>query len=166
MKDEHKRDQRITTGFAVLVVSDSRTIETDKSGKVAQELLIREGHTVEAYDIVRNDEDEIQQAIDGYLRNPAIRVILTSGGTGVGRKDLTVSVLESMFDKAMNGFGEHFRRLSIDEVGLAAAYSRSTAGLIGSTVVYCLPGSKNAMRTALENVILPSIGHLVWEVDR
>ncbi|UCE09012.1 MAG: MogA/MoaB family molybdenum cofactor biosynthesis protein [Candidatus Thorarchaeota archaeon] len=166
MKDEHSRDQKISTGFAVLVVSDSRTIETDKSGKLAQELLVREGHSVERYDIVRNDETEIRQTVETYLRNSAIRVILTSGGTGVGRKDLTASVLESMFDKTLTGFGEHFRRLSIKEVGLAAVYSRSTAGLIGSTVVYCLPGSKNAMKTALKKVILPSIGHLIWEVDR
>ncbi len=166
MKDEHPRNQKIKTGFAILVVSDSRTIETDKSGKLAQELIVAEGHTVVAYDIVKNHEEEITQAIAKYLNDSSVRVILTSGGTGVGKKDLTVSVLVPMFDKMLVGFGEYFRRLSEEEIGLPAIYSRSASGLIKNTVVYCLPGSKNAMKTALEKVILPSIGHLIWEVDR
>ena len=166
MKDEHRRDQEIKTGFAVLVVSDSRTLDTDRSGKLAQELIVSKGHTICAYDIVKNHEREITQAIENYLKDSSIRVIITSGGTGVGKKDLTVSVLEPKFDKTLVGFGEHFRRLSEDEIGLPAIYSRSAAGLINKTVVYCLPGSKNAMKTALEKVILPSIGHLIWEVDR
>jgi molybdenum cofactor biosynthesis protein B len=166
MKDEHRRDQKIETGFAVLVVSDSRTFETDKSGRLAKELIVGENHRVVAYDIVKNNEEEITQAIGKFLKDSSVRVILTSGGTGVGKKDLTVGVLEPMFDKKLVGFGEHFRRISEEEIGMPAIYSRSTAGLIKTKVVYCLPGSRNAMKTALEKVILPSIGHLIWEVDR
>ncbi|MHA1950716.1 MAG: MogA/MoaB family molybdenum cofactor biosynthesis protein [Candidatus Thorarchaeota archaeon] len=166
MSDGHRRDQKIQTSFAVLVVSDTRTKETDKSGVVAQELISSEGHTTEVYEIVKNDESQIIAAVKRYLRNPSIRVILTSGGTGVGRKDLTADVVEPLFDKKLSGFGEHFRRLSLEEIGFAGIYSRATAGLVGKTVVFCLPGSKNAMTSALEKVILPSIGHLIWEVDR
>ncbi|TFG98443.1 MogA/MoaB family molybdenum cofactor biosynthesis protein [Candidatus Thorarchaeota archaeon] len=166
MRDEHRRDQKVQTSFAVLVVSDTRTKETDKSGVVAQELITSEGHTTKVYEIVKNDKAQIIAAIKRYLRDPLIRVILTSGGTGVGRKDLTVDVVQPLFDKKLDGFGEHFRRLSLEEIGQSGIYSRATAGLVGKTVVFCLPGSKNAMTSALEKVILPSIGHLLWEVDR
>ncbi|MHA2222243.1 MAG: MogA/MoaB family molybdenum cofactor biosynthesis protein, partial [Candidatus Thorarchaeota archaeon] len=153
MSNEHRRDQKIQTSFAVLVVSDTRTKETDKSGVVAQELISSEGHTTKEYEIVKNDKSQIVAAIKRYLRDPSIRVILTSGGTGVGRKDLTAETIEPLFDKKLIGFGEHFRRISLEEIGLAGIYSRATAGLVGKTVVFCLPGSKNAMASALEKVI-------------
>ena len=166
MRDEHRRDQKVKTTFAVLVVSDTRTKETDKSGVVAQELISSKGHATKVYEIVKNDKAQITAAMKRYLRDPTIRVILTSGGTGVGRMDLTTDVIQPLFDKKLDGFGEHFRRLSLEEIGLAGIYSRATAGLVRKTVVFCLPGSKNAMTSALEKVILPSIGHLLWEVDR
>ncbi|MFX1484677.1 MAG: molybdenum cofactor biosynthesis protein B [Promethearchaeota archaeon] len=166
MKDEHRRDQRVTAGCAVLVVSDSRTKDTDESGKIAINLLEEEGHVIKAYDIVKNEVGAIEEAVKEYLSDPEIRVILTSGGTGVSSRDKTVSTLAPMFTQALPGFGEHFRRLSYEEVGVAGIYSRSTAGLIEKRVVFCLPGSKNAMRTALTKIILPGMGHLLWEVDR
>ena len=166
MHDEHRRDQHIKTGFGLLVVTDSRTEKTDESGRIARELLAAAGHTVHAYDIVPNDADAILGAVRRYIQDPRIRVVVTSGGTGVGRKDLTAQTIEAIFERHLPGFGELFRRLSYEEIGLAGIYSRATAGLVGNTVVYCLPGSKNAMRTALTRIILPSIGHLLWEVDR
>lgn len=164
--DEHRRDQRVEAGFAVLIVSDSRTKETDKSGKIAIELLEAEGHKTIAYDIVKNDSQAIGEAVRVYAANPDIRVILTSGGTGVSSKDLTVTTVAPMFDETLPGFGEYFRKLSFDEIGIAGIFSRSTAGLIENKVTFCLPGSKNAVRTALTKIILPGIGHLLWEVDR
>ncbi|MHA1902761.1 MAG: MogA/MoaB family molybdenum cofactor biosynthesis protein [Candidatus Thorarchaeota archaeon] len=166
MTDEHKRDQKVETVFAILVVSDTRTKVTDKSGLIAGELLTSQGHSVKTHDIVKNDTDEIKQKIGEYIDDPEIRVIITSGGTGVGKKDLTAGTLEPMFEKTLKGFGEHFRRVSFEEIGLAGIYSRAIAGLIGKKVVFCLPGSKNAMRTAMNDIILPSIGHLLWEIDR
>ncbi len=166
MSDEHRRDQRLETSFAILVVSDTRTMETDRSGKIAMEIVASEGHTTEAYDIVKNDEGEVRTAITGYINDPSIRVILTSGGTGVGRKDITADTIDPLLDKKLDGFGEYFRRLSHDEIGLAGIYSRAVAGLVGNKAIFCLPGSKNAMVTALKKIILPSIGHLLWEVDR
>ena len=166
MSDEHRRDQTIETTFAVLVVSDTRTKETDRSGKLAMEIVASEGHTTKAYDIVKNDEGEVRTAITGYINDPSIRVILTSGGTGIGRKDITANTVEPLLDKKLDGFGEHFRRLSHEEIGLAGIYSRAVAGLAGNKVIFCLPGSKNAMLTALKKIILPSLGHLLWEVDR
>jgi molybdenum cofactor biosynthesis protein B len=166
MNDEHRRDQKVSAGCAVLIVSDSRTKDTDQSGKVAIELLENEGHVIKAYDIVKNEKNAIEAVMKNYISNPETRLILTSGGTGVGSRDMTVSTVAPMFDQPLPGFGEHFRRLSYDEIGVAGIFSRSTAGLIEDNVVFCLPGSKNAVITALTNVILPGIGHLFWEIDR
>jgi molybdenum cofactor biosynthesis protein B len=166
VKNEHRRDQKVSAGFAILIVSDSRTKDTDESGKIAIELLEAENHLAKAYDIVRNDSKAIEDAMRGYITNPEIRVILTSGGTGVSSRDMTVSTVAPMFDQILPGFGEHFRSLSYEEIGVAGIYSRSTAGLIDNKIIFCLPGSKNAVRTALTKIILPGIGHLLWEIDR
>lgn len=166
MKNEHRRDQKVSAGFAILIVSDSRTKETDESGKTAIELLEAEGHLVKAYDIVRNDSKAIEDTMREYISNPEVRVILTSGGTGVSSRDMTVNTVAPMLDQVLPGFGEHFRKLSYDEIGVAGIYSRSTAGLIDNKVVFCLPGSRNAVRTAFTKIILPGIGHLLWEIDR
>ncbi len=164
--NEHRRDQKIRTGFGLLTITDSRTVDTDESGKIARELVTSEGHTIIAYNLIPNDEDAILEHVKRYADNPEIRVIITSGGTGVGRRDLTARTLEPHFDRRLVGFGELFRRMSFEEIGIPGIYSQAVAGLIGDTVVYCLPGSKNAMRMALSKIILPGIGHLLWEVDR
>lgn len=166
MKDEHRRDQKVSAGCAVLIVSDSRTKDTDESGKIAINLLESNGHVIKAYDIVKNESRAIEDVMRRYISNTDIRLILTSGGTGVSSRDKTVSTLTPMFTQILPGFGEHFRRLSYDEIGIAGIYSRSTAGLIENKVVFCLPGSKNAVTTALTKIILPGIGHLLWEIDR
>ncbi len=165
-EDGHRRDQQIRTGFAVLTISDSRTPETDRSGQMAMEMIEAAGHRVIAHDIVPNHGATILTTVKRLVANPEVRVIVTTGGTGVGRRDLTVDTVEVLFDKALPGFGELFRRLSYEEVGLPGVYSRAAAGLAGKTVVYCLPGSTGAVRLALERIILPGIGHLLWEVDR
>jgi len=166
MNEEHRRDQRIQTGFAVLTISDSRTIDTDRSGRLARDLIEADEHKVLAYEIIPNDADKILASVKRYVREPQIRVILTTGGTGVGRRDLTPQTLEALFSRSLPGFGELFRRLSYEEIGLAGIYSRATAGIIDDTVVYCLPGSTGAVELALRRIILPGLGHLLWEVDR
>jgi len=166
MPDEHRRDQKVSVGFAVLTTSDSRTVENDETGKTAKTLIISDDHGVVEYDIVKNKSEAIEERIDAYLQNPKIRVIITSGGTGVGTRDLTVRTLNPKFEKHLVGFGELFRRISYDEIGIAGINSQASAGLIGNKVIYCLPGSKNAMKTALTKIILPGIGHLIWEIDR
>jgi molybdenum cofactor biosynthesis protein B len=166
MINEHRRDQKVHVGFAILTTSDSRTKENDETGKIAMNLISSEKHQIIEYDIVKNRAEDIIKFIEAYLRNPKIRVIITSGGTGVGNRDLTVRTLFAKFEKHLEGFGELFRRISYDEIGIAGIYSQASAGLIGNTVIYCLPGSKNAMKTALTRIILPGIGHLIWEIDR
>ena len=161
----HPRDQQIEADFALLVTSDSRTLEDDHTGDLAVSMLEEAGHRVVKRGIVPNDPEKIkqwlQEAIDGEAQ-----VIITSGGTGIGKVDVTVDVARSLFEKELPGFGEQFRRLSYEEVGVPGLMSRSTAGVAGKKLVFCLPGSRGAMKTALNEIILPGIGHMLWELSR
>ena len=161
----HPRDQQIEVDFALLVTSDSRTLEDDHTGNQAVSMLEEAGHNVVKRAIVPNDAEKIKQwlleALDGEAS-----VVITSGGTGIGRVDVTVDTVRSMFEKELPGFGEQFRRLSYEEVGVPGLMSRSTAGVVGKKLVFCLPGSRGAMKTALSEIILPGIGHMLWELCR
>lgn len=163
---EHRRDQVTEAVVALLVTSDSRKPETDETGKLAIHLLEDAGHTVEDYVLVRNDATKIQEAFEGFIEAERVQVVITSGGTGIGARDLTVETVSSYFDKELTGFGELFRRLSYDEIGVAAMISRARAGVANDKLVFCLPGSKGAMETALSRIILPALGHMLWELDR
>lgn len=156
----------VEASFALIVTSDSRTPETDETGRLAMRLLEEAGHTVKAYAIVENDKEKILATLRGFLGNEAIQAVITSGGTGIGAKDRTVDAASGLFERELPGFGELFRRLSQDEIGSAAALSRATAGIAGGKPVFCLPGSRGAIRLALESIILPVIGHMIWELKR
>lgn len=161
----HPRDQNTTTSFALLVTSDSRTIENDETGNLAVQLIEEAGHKVTLRGIVPNDSEKIKEWLSEAIKNDT-PVIITSGGTGIGSVDKTVDTAKTLFDKEMPGFGEHFRRLSYDEVGVSGLMSRSVAGVVGKKLIFCLPGSKGAMRTALREIILPGVGHMLWELNR
>jgi molybdenum cofactor biosynthesis protein B len=166
MTKDHPRDQEAKTCFAVLVTSDTRTVETDETGRMAKSLIEEAGHKIKLYDLVPNDASKIEGWIKKSLDSRDVRVMVTSGGTGVGAKDKTVDTANRFFEKTLPGFGEHMRRLSYEEVGLPGVWSRSTAGVAGDKLIFCLPGSKGAVRTALEEIILPGLGHMLWELDR
>ena len=163
---DHPRDQETRTVFALLVTSDTRTVETDETGWTAKKLIEEAGHEVKLYGLVPNDASEIEGWIREVLETGDVRVIVTSGGTGIGAKDKTVDTVSGLLEKTLPGFGEHMRRLSYEEVGLPGIWSRSTAGVARNKLVFCLPGSKGAVRTALEKIILPGVGHMLWELDR
>ena len=164
--NDHPRDQEIETIFAILVTSDTRTAETDETGRTAKKLIEDAGHKVKLYGLVPNDASEIEGWIREALGNGDVRVIVTSGGTGIGAKDKTVDTVSVFLEKTLPGFGEHMRRLSYEEVGLPGVWSRSAAGVAGDKIVFCLPGSKGAVSMALEKIILPGVGHILWELDR
>ena len=166
MTQEHRRDQEANAVVALMITSDTRTPETDETGKRAVELLEGAGHSIAAYVIVKNDVGQISETLEGFLAEERIQVIITSGGTGIGEKDKTVDSVSGKFEKRIEGFGELFRRLSFDEIGVASMMSRATAGIAGGKLVFCLPGSKGAMETALKKMILPAIGHMLWELSR
>ena len=161
----HPRDQQIEADFALLVTSDSRTLEDDHTGNLAVTMLEEAGHNVIKRDIVPNDPEKIKQWLTEAIMGEA-SVIITSGGTGIGRVDVTVDTARSLFEKELPGFGEQFRRLSYDEVGVPGLMSRAAAGVVGKKLIFCLPGSRGAMRTALNEIILPGIGHMLWELKR
>ncbi len=126
--DHHPRDQKVSASFALLVTSDSRTPETDETGKLAKKLLSEAGHEVIEYGIVPNDSDKIKDWLVKVIENSETQIIITSGGTGIGSVDKTVDTVKDLFEKELPGFGEYFRRLSYEEVGTAGLMSRSTAG--------------------------------------
>lgn len=163
---EHDLKQHVKANFAVIIVSDTRDEKTDESGKIAKRLIIDAGHQVLSYKIIRNDKTLIQTTIKEILQNPKINVIVTSGGTGISKHDITVDTVNELLGKRIEGFGELFRKLSYEEIGEAAMISRATAGTIDGTLVFCLPGSKNAVKLALSKLILPGLGHTLWEANR
>ncbi len=162
---EHKLDRKTEAVFAIVVTSDSRGVKEDETGRMAKELIEKAGHSVSEHILIPNDEEKIRDEVSRLL-NTTAQVIITSGGTGMGSKDKTVAAVSSLLEKDLPGFGELFRRMSYDQVGPAAIMSRATAGVAKHKLVFCLPGSKNAVSLALEKIILPSVGHMLWELSR
>ena len=163
--DVHRRDQKTTASIALMITSDTRTPENDETGKTAMSLLKVE-HKIISYVIVKNDVNQIHEAFKTFLKDDRVQVIITSGGTGISSKDKTVDEITSHFEKELPGFGELFRMHSYNDIGEAAMFSRATAGTVGGKLVFCLPGSKGAMEMALRRLILPGLGHMLWEVSR
>jgi molybdenum cofactor biosynthesis protein B len=151
--------------IAIVTVSDTRTAETDVSGQTIRDLAVAAGHLVVDYRIVKDEPDEVLQALQDFSAGQA-HIIIFNGGTGIGRRDRTYDVISKTLDKTLPGFGELFRLLSYQEIGAAAMLSRATAGVYGDTVVFSTPGSPHAVRLALEKLILPEIRHLAWELIR
>ncbi len=163
---EHKEKSPRTVTCAVLVISDSRTEETDESGKLLREKLGESGHQVTDYAILKNDSEAIKRKIKELLAQGELQVIITSGGTGVSHRDVTVETITTMLEKKLEGFGELFRSLSYQEIGTASIMSRAIAGVAGGKIIICIPGSLGAARLAIEKIILPEIGHMVREATR
>lgn len=166
MKNDHPRDQDLKTTIALIVTSDTRTKENDSTGRSAIELLETAGHTVAIYEIVPNDANKIKHQLESVLQEPAIKLIITSGGTGISPRDKTAFSLTPLFDYEVRGFGELFRRLSYEEIGVHGVMSQTTAGVIDGRLIICLPGSQGAVIMALNKIILPAIGHMLWELNR
>ena len=164
---EHRREARSLGAICcdVVVVSDSRTPRTDVSGRVARELIESAGYGVGRRDLVANEPAEVDSTIDKFLAGDSACLILL-GGTGLSSRDRTVETLRARLDKELPGYGEAFRRLSWDDIGTAAILSRALAGSIQDRIVVVTPGSPNAVKTALDGVLLPELAHLVREVRR
>jgi molybdenum cofactor biosynthesis protein B len=151
---------------AVITVSDSRSKDTDESGSIIIEKLNSDGHLVVDYRIVRDNISEIKGAIIANLENLVVKVIICNGGTGIAKRDVTVEAVSAFMEKSIEGFGEFFRHLSYEEIGIAALMSRAVGGVAFGKIILCLPGSSGAVRLAMDKIVLPQIGHMVWEVER
>ena len=163
---QHKKEAPRSVSCAVVTISDSRTEQDDESGKLLKQRLNDSGHRVISYSIIKDDADAIGQKIKELLAQQELQVIITSGGTGVGRRDVTVETVSPVLDKTLDGFGELFRSLSYKEIGTASIMSRAVAGVSGGKVIICIPGSQGAVRLAMDQIILPEIGHMVREVTK
>jgi len=165
--DEHKKKSPVFVECAVITVSDTRTVETDESGGYIVDALKKGGHKVVGYLLVKDDKMQIKGAVDELMKNRDIDAIIINGGTGVSTRDVTIETIAPMLDKKLEGFGELFRNLSYQEIGPAAILSRALAGITTNGIaIFCLPGSPNAVRLALEKIILPELGHLIFEARR
>ena len=163
---EHKKQAPRSVSCAVLTISDSRTEPDDESGRLIKEKLGQSGHRLISYAILKNDADAIRQKISELLRLEELQVIITSGGTGVGHRDVTVETISTILEKKLDGFGELFRFLTYQELGTGSIMSRAIGGVAGGKVILCLPGSAGAVTLAMDKVILPEIGHMVREATR
>lgn len=161
--ERHRAQAPRVVGCAVLTISDTRTPETDSGGALLCELLRAAGHRVLQHRIVPDEVDAIRAAALAALGDAECRVLLMTGGTGIAPRDVTPEALRPLLDRELPGFGELFRSLSYQEIGSAALLSRALAGLRGEQVLFALPGSRGAIRTALEKLVLPELGHLVGE---
>ena len=164
--EHHKAHAPRVVRVFVLTISDTRTEETDTSGKLALELLRAAGHQVAGYKILTDEPIEVAALVRGIAADGLADVVVSSGGTGVSRRDSTYEAIASLLDKRLDGFGELFRMLSYQEIGSAAMLSRAVGGLHEGMVVFALPGSSNAVRLGMEKLILPELGHLVFEKAR
>ena len=151
---------------AVVTISDTRTREDDTGGDTVQEFLEAAGHEVVEREIVRDDAPRIRTVLVGLLAKPDVDAVVTSGGTGISGRDTTYEVVERMIEKKLDGFGEVFRMLSYEEIGSAAIMSRAVAGAVGTKFVASLPGSRNAVRLAMEKLLVPEIAHVVFELRK
>ena len=163
---EHRSQAPAWVHCYVLTVSDTRTPDTDTSGRAIADLLDGAGHIVVGRAIVRDDLDLVRDAIRRQLANPDVQAIITTGGTGISSRDSTYEAVASMLEKRLDGFGELFRMLSYDQVGPAAMMSRACAGLAAGRIVVSLPGSEAAVRLAMERLLIPELSHLVQQASK
>lgn len=153
---------------AVLTISDTRDYKTDKSGQLIKSLLAEENVEVrdEAYKIVKDEPQAIKTQIEEWLKSD-VDVIITTGGTGISPRDITIETVRPLFTKEIEGFGELFRYLSYTEdVGTKALLSRAIAGTVKDKLIFCLPGSSGAVKLALNKLIKPELNHLVHELTK
>lgn len=164
---EHKKQAIEHVTCKVITVSDTREKDSDKSGQTMINLLEAGGHMIADYEIVKDDEAAIREAVLKGCENPQIDVVLTNGGTGIAKRDVTIETVQKLFDKELPGFGELFRMLSYQEdIGSAAILSRAVAGVVNNKAVFSTPGSTGAVKLAMNRLILPEIGHIVKELRK
>lgn len=162
----HPDREKITLQCAVITVSDTRTEETDTSGRLIQQLLKDAEHEIVAYRIVKDEPAAIRAQIEQLSNNIPLDVFIFNGGTGIAPRDTTYDAIASLLHKTLPGFGEIFRYLSFTEIGSRAIASRAIAGVYQNKLIFSLPGSSNAVKLAMSQLILPEIVHLVKQLQQ
>ncbi|GAB6904454.1 molybdopterin biosynthesis protein B [Desulfosarcina cetonica] len=162
---EHRKSAPSSVTVGVLSVSSTRSLADDESGLWIARQAEKEGHVVRFHEVVSDDISAIREAALKAIREKALQALLITGGTGITPKDVTIEAIKPLFTKEMTAFGAIFAQLSFDEIDAAAILSRAAAGIIGGTVVFCMPGSKKACQLACKALIFPDLGHVVAHVS-
>ena len=164
--DQHRSEAPRVVRCAVITVSDTRTLQTDTGGQTVVDLLTSAGHELVDRQIIHDEPQQMLQLLGTLRDRDDVDAILMTGGTGVGSRDRTFETVSSLLDKPLPGYGELFRMLSYQQIAAAAMLSRAVGGLFGRTVLLTMPGSRAAVRLAMEKLILPELGHIVREARR
>ena len=164
--DEHKQHAQKQASCLIITISDTRTEATDASGKLMAELLEQNGHRVARKAIVPDEPEMIAALLREGIASDDVQAILCNGGTGISVRDRSYEAVEAVLDKRLDGFGELFRLLSYQEIGSAAMMSRAVGGIAGNTAIFSVPGSKAAVELAMTRLILPELGHILWELSK
>jgi molybdenum cofactor biosynthesis protein B len=143
--------------IAIATVSDSRTTENDTSGSYLREQLTAAGHRLAEQVICKDDRYQLRALFSRWIADPEVRVVISTGGTGITGRDSTPEAVTPLLDKAIDGFGELFRQISYQEIGASTVQSRAVAGIANGTLLFCLPGSTGACRTAWEQILQPQL---------
>lgn len=160
----HPDSSNLQANCAVITVSDTRTLETDKSGQLIQQLLTKAHHSIQFYHILKDETREITELLKKLCQTPQLDVLIFNGGTGIAPRDTTYDAIAQLLEKTLPGFGEIFRSLSYAEIGSRAIASRAVAGVYQGKLVFSVPGSSNAVKLAMEKLILPELSHLVKQL--
>lgn len=163
---EHKHLAVKSVKCAVITTSDSRTEQEDESGRLIRKKLTDGGHEVTHYAILKNDSMAIKEHVAAILLRDDVQAVITSGGTGLSKRDVTVDTIAPMLEKKLDGFGELFRQLTYQEIGAGSVLSRALAGAANGKVIICIPGSLGAAQLAMDKIIIPELGHMVREATR
>ena len=164
--EDHKSKAPKSVNLAIITVSDTRTEADDSSGMAIADIMARAGHIIVRRAIVKDEIEEIQKALRELIEDNGVQAVVMNGGTGIARRDVTLEAITPFQEKSIPGFGELFRVLSFNQVGSAAMMSRASAFVTEGKIVFCLPGSEKAVRLAVEKLIAPELGHMVWEAQR
>jgi molybdenum cofactor biosynthesis protein B len=153
MSGHFKESEFIPLNLAILTVSDSRTEETDKSGHTLRDRALEAGHRVVEKRIVQDDIYQVRAVVSRWIADREVQVVISTGGTGITGRDSTPEAMSPLFDKRIEGFGELYRSISLQEIGTSAIQSRAIAGLANGTLIFCLPGSSGACRTGWDKIL-------------
>jgi molybdenum cofactor biosynthesis protein B len=158
---EHRKKSGINAGVAVITLSTSRSLETDQSGDIIQQMLEKSGHRVPVRKVIPDSRNVLRATLRELAREKKVHAVITTGGTGLAPSDVTIEAVRSMLDKEISGFNALFMLLSYPQVKSAAMLSRALAGTIKGKILFCLPGSPRACKLAMESLILPELGHIL-----